>query len=117
VVYEVWIDLGAFGGAGFGQAYINSVHASPSKVANNTVDVTPSPCPPTWDTPYCPPGATDSNCMTGGSCPPNYQIDIATEGQSACTPIPFSNYPNRAPCPQGYRLDPATEGRYCIPVQ
>ncbi len=117
VVYEVWLDLDAFGASGFGQAYITSVHASPSKLANNTVSVTPGSCPPTWDTPYCPPGATDANCMTGGSCPPNYQLYVQTEGQSVCTPIPFANYPDMAPCPQGYQLDPSSEGRYCIAVK
>jgi hypothetical protein len=118
VVYEVWIDLGAFGSAGFGQAYINSVHASPSKLDSNTVDVVPGPCPPTWDTPYCPPGSTNPNCTPNtGSCPPNFQIYVATEGQSVCTPIPFANYPNHAACPQGYVLDAATEGRYCIPAK
>jgi hypothetical protein len=118
VVYEVWIDLGAFGSAGFGQAYINSVHASPSKLDSNTVDVVPTPCPPTWDTPYCPPGSTNPACTPNtGSCPPNFQIYIATEGQSVCTPIPFANYPNHAACPQGYMLDAATEGRYCVPAK
>lgn len=115
VVYEVWLDLDAFGSSGFGQAYITSVHASPSKLADNTVTVTPGDCPPTWDTPYCPPGATGSNCMMGGSCPPNYQLYVQTEGQSVCTPIPFANYPNMAPCPSGYILDPSTEGQFCIP--
>jgi len=116
VVYEVWISLDAFGSSGFGQAYINSVHASPSKLQNNTVNVLPAPCPPTWDTPYCPPGATDTNCKPTNDCPPNYELYVQTEGQSVCTPIPFSNYPNMAPCPSGYELDPATEGRYCVPV-
>jgi hypothetical protein len=103
VVYEVWLDLEAFGSAGFGQAYITSVHASPSKLANNTVEVEATPCPPTWDTP------------TSGSCPPNHTLYVQTEGQSACVPIPFSNYPGMAPCPQGYQLDLSTEGRYCLP--
>lgn len=117
VVYEVWVDLGAFGSAGFGQAYINSVHASPSKLDSNTVDVVPTPCPPSWDTPFCPPGSTNPACVpTTGTCPPNYQIYIATEGKSICTPIPFSGYPGRAACPEGYVLDAATEGKYCVPA-
>lgn len=118
VVYEVWIALDAFGANGFGQAYINSVHASPSKLADNTVTVMPDKCPPTWDTPYCPPGTpTGTNCMPTGSCPPNYQLYVQTEGKSVCTPIPFANYPNMAPCPSGYMLDPSTEGRFCIPTK
>ena len=118
VVYETWVALDAFGQIGFGQAYITSVHASPSKLANNTVTVIPGACPPDWDTPYCPPGATGgTNCMPTGTCPPNYQLYVQTEGQSVCTPIPFANYPNMAPCPDGYRLDPSTEGRFCIKAQ
>jgi hypothetical protein len=104
VVYEVWLDLDAFGGAGFGQAYITNVHASPSKLDSNTVEVTPTPCPPDWDTPM------------GGTCPQNYTVYVQSEGKSSCVPIPFSNYPNMAPCPSGYQLDPATEGKYCIPL-
>lgn len=48
VVYDVWVKRDAFGDAGFGQALIENVHASPSKVGENTVDVTPGPCPPEW---------------------------------------------------------------------
>jgi hypothetical protein len=103
VVYEVWIDLDAFGSAGFGQAYITNVHASPSKLENNTVEVIATPCPADWDTPM------------GGSCPQNYTVYIQSEGKSSCVPIPFSNYPNMAPCPAGYKLDAATEGKYCVP--
>jgi hypothetical protein len=105
VVYEVWLSLDTFGSAGFGQAYITNVHASPSKLANNTVEVEATPCPPDWDTP------------TGGSCPPNFTLYVQSEGVSACVPIPFSNYPGMAACPQGYQLDPSTEGRYCIPTK
>jgi hypothetical protein len=103
VVYEVWLDLDAFGSAGFGQAYITNVHASPSKLENNTVEVTPTPCPPDWDTP-------------DAGCPQNYEVYVQSEGKSSCVPIPFSNYPNMAPCPTGYQLDAATEGRYCVPL-
>jgi hypothetical protein len=118
VVYEVWIDLDAFGDEGFGQAYINNVHASPSKLQNNTVEVDRDPCPPDWEVPYCHPDVSveGRNCYDQDSdCPPNYTIYVQTEGKSWCTPIPFSNYPGRAPCPEGYYLDPVTEGRYCLP--
>jgi hypothetical protein len=43
--YEVWISADAFGSAGFGSALIELVHASPSKLAGDSVDVTPAPCP------------------------------------------------------------------------
>jgi len=45
VSYEIWVSSEAFGGAGFGSALIENVHASPSKLEGNTVDVKPGPCP------------------------------------------------------------------------
>jgi hypothetical protein len=120
VIYEVWLALDAFGDAGFGQAYIQNVHASPSKLDTNTVEVSASPCPPGWDTPFCPPELVqeDGSCSGDtGTCPPNYEIYVMTEGQEICTPIPFGGYPGMTPCPEGYALDPATEGRYCLPVE
>jgi hypothetical protein len=118
VVYEVWLSLDAFGSAGFGQAYIQNVHASPSKLDTNTVSVTSTPCPPGWDTPFCPPELvqSDGTCGQNKVCPPNYELYIATEGQQICTPIPFGGYPGMKPCPDGYQLDAATEGRYCLPI-
>lgn len=145
VVYEAWIDLNAFGSAGFGQAYITYTHSSPGKKVD-TINVVPTPCPPTWDTPYCPPsaqgngfcgstgtggsgggggaggvggtsGSGGTGGTTGGACPPNYQLYLATEGAATCTPIPFANYPDHGACPAGYMLDTATEGQYCVPVK
>lgn len=52
VVYDVWVRASAFGTAGFGAATVDFVHASPSKVGDSTVDVTPGECPPSWP-PYC----------------------------------------------------------------
>ncbi len=46
VVYELWIAAEAFGTAGFGGVNIEYVHASPSKIGNNTLIVDPGPCPP-----------------------------------------------------------------------
>ena len=45
VAYEIWVSAEAFGAAGFGSALIENVHASPSKLSSNTVDVEPAPCP------------------------------------------------------------------------
>jgi hypothetical protein len=56
-------------------------------------------------------GSGGSGGTGDSSCPPNYQIYLATEGASICTPIPHD-----ATCPAGYVLDPATEGKYCIPA-
>jgi hypothetical protein len=91
VVYEVWIDFSVFKGRGFGGAYIPEVHASPSMASTNTIDVDPTPCPPDWDTPYCPPSVTQEggNCFDApprdGTCPAGTVPDILNEGQS-CVP-------------------------------
>jgi hypothetical protein len=45
VAYEIWVASDAFGSVGFGSALIENVHASPSKLEGNTVDVSPAPCP------------------------------------------------------------------------
>jgi hypothetical protein len=45
VVYEAWIDIDAFGAAGFGGANIEYVHASPAKSSSNTLEVEPGDCP------------------------------------------------------------------------
>jgi hypothetical protein len=137
-VYEIWIDTQAFGSSGFGQALVTYTHSSPAKAASDTLTVEPTPCPPTWDTPYCPPNVLleGGNCFgsppegaggsgaggsgAGGSgggseCPPNEQVYITTEGASRCTPIPFTNNPDKGPCPSGYALDLASEGQFCVP--
>lgn len=130
VVYEVWIDLDAFGSAGFGQAYVTYVHASPSKLADNTLYVDPTPCPPGWgpcpdgqDCTFAPPtntggagggGGLGGSGGTSSGCDPNYQIYITLEGEQECTPIPYAGYPDRAPCPDGYVLDISSEGQYCV---
>jgi hypothetical protein len=62
-VYEVWIAIEAFGDSGFGQAFITYTHSSPAK-STDTITVEPTPCPPEWDTPYCPP----SVIQEGGNC-------------------------------------------------
>ncbi len=135
IVYEAWIALDAFGDSGFGQAYITYVHSSPGK-GTDTINTEGGPCPPEWDTPYCPPdvateggncfgnppggegGATGAGGGPGGGgpqCEVNWQLYISTEGAAICTPIPFAGYPDMAPCPAGYHLDLASEGKYCLP--
>jgi len=94
VIYEVWIDFSVFKGRGFGGAYIPQVHASPSMAGTNTIDVDPDPCPPDWDTPYCPPSVIEEggNCFdappTDGTCPEGTVPDIKNEGQS-CVPANY----------------------------
>ena len=64
VVYEVTIDLAAFGDAGFSGAFIDYVHASPAKSPDNTIEVTPGECPP------CEPqGPDDDRCSDQGPPP------------------------------------------------
>ncbi|HMI90926.1 MAG TPA: hypothetical protein VK509_06155 [Polyangiales bacterium] len=74
VVYEAWIDLAAFGSAGFGGAGIEFVHASPSKASSNTVEVVPGKCPPCQDPDGChddppppppPCGSSDPDAVCG----------------------------------------------------
>ncbi|HTN90809.1 MAG TPA: hypothetical protein VL242_44350 [Sorangium sp.] len=49
VVYDVWVSASAFGAAGFGDATISYVHASPSKYPSDTLVVTEGPCPSTCE--------------------------------------------------------------------
>ncbi|RYZ09103.1 MAG: hypothetical protein EOO73_04875 [Myxococcales bacterium] len=94
VIYEVWVDFSIFKGHGFGGAYIPSVHASPSMASSNTIYVEPEPCPPDWDTPYCPPSVIEEggNCFDtpvgDGGCPEGTVPDIKNEGQS-CVPANY----------------------------
>ncbi len=45
VIYEVKIDKAAFGAAGFGSIDIPYIHASPSKIGQNTIYAEPGVCP------------------------------------------------------------------------
>ncbi|HEX2675544.1 MAG TPA: hypothetical protein VHM19_02870 [Polyangiales bacterium] len=78
VVYEVWIDVKVLGSNMFGDAFIEYVHASPSKAATNTIEVKPGSCPPCtdpdgcWDTPpsKCTITAPDEYKCDTGNVPP-----------------------------------------------
>jgi len=51
VVYEVWVDASLFtqdGAGAFAEACVLSIHASPSKLGENTREVVPDECPPGW---------------------------------------------------------------------
>ncbi len=51
VVYEVWVDASMFASDGdeaFAEACVQSIHASPSKSGDNTIEVVPDECPPGW---------------------------------------------------------------------
>jgi hypothetical protein len=100
VVYEAWVDAAAFGSAGFGDANIEFVHASPSKAGEDTEYVKPGDCPPGWcepDAPECwpppPPPQDAGQCEpddprcpstakpdSGTACPPDDPKCTATGG-------------------------------------
>jgi len=102
-VFEAWVDVDAFGAAGFGTALIESVHASPSKADSNTIEVEPGECPcdPTQpdiectpsDPPDEPPGdgvcdgtMLDVDCNDAGPPVPDACVDDP-EAEDFCTPI------------------------------
>jgi hypothetical protein len=94
MVYELWVDVEAFGSEGFCRPDIEAVHASPSKADDNTILVEPDDCPP-------PPG---------GDCPPNYELYLSSEGEYLC-----AGPPNDGGCPDGFEIDLTSEGELCIP--
>jgi hypothetical protein len=118
-VYEVWIDASAFGSAGFGQAFMTYVHASPAKTSNNTLEVTATPCPPTWDTPYCPP----SVIREGGNCfgsPPGGAGGAGNGGAGGTAGAAGYGGNGGAtvtPCPINWQIYVSSEGRStCTPI-
>jgi hypothetical protein len=74
VIYEFDVRLDAFGPSGFGAVTIDEIHASPSKLGENTVVVEPLPCPPDWDgycdddDPCAPDDAPPATCREDGDC-------------------------------------------------
>jgi hypothetical protein len=56
VVYEAWVDASIFTDPTMVEACIDSIHASPAKIGDNTVEVFPDECPPGW------------GCFTNGDC-------------------------------------------------
>jgi len=95
MVYELWIRRDAFGSAGFCQADIDFVHASPSKASSNTILVEPNDCPP-------PPG---------GDCPIDFELFLSSEGEYICVGPPSDG----GECPDGYTFDLTSEGELCVP--
>ncbi len=84
VVYELWIAAEAFGSAGFGGVNVEYVHASPSKIGNNTLIVDPGPCPP--DGPPTPPPTEEP--PPPSDCPPGtvLRTDAGTPPPPPTTP-------------------------------
>lgn len=78
VVYEIWVRRDAFDPDGFGSSYMSFVHASPSKAAENTLDVAPETCPcvEDIDTGECE-GGPPGECVPG-DCPEGQYCDEGT---------------------------------------
>jgi hypothetical protein len=92
VVYEAWIDPDVFGGAGFGGASIEFVHASPSKAQSNTLEVEPGDCPCHHNDPDVDCG--DTPPPDGGTTDPCQDNDPDTIcGDSGTPPLPDDKTP------------------------
>jgi hypothetical protein len=81
VVYDMWIDKAAFGASGFGKVWLEYVHASPSK-QDDTIFVTPGPCPPEWDPP---PPETEPRPDSTPPGTPEPVPSTCADGAPACT--------------------------------
>jgi len=92
VIYTVVVDKAAFGSAGYDYVTIPYIHASPSRVGQNTVSVQPGPC-----VPY--PTAT---ATTQSGPPPTATSAAATPTSVAPTPNPTGDicYVSTNPDPQ-----------------
>jgi hypothetical protein len=74
VVYEAWIDASIFTDIQAVEACIDSIHASPAKIGDNTVDVFPDECPPGW------------GCFTAGDCDECTVNPSDPDSSSSCDP-------------------------------
>jgi hypothetical protein len=88
VVYEAWIALRAFGGAGFGGATIEYVHASPSKAARNTIETEPGECPPCQDPDGCHEDPPPPPPPCGSSDPDAVCSDAGIPDDNGGMPVP-----------------------------
>lgn len=97
VEYRVSLSLAAFGDAGFGRAHMEMVHASPSKLGENTVTVTEEGCPDPGSEgdPFAP--CANATCLDGpgeggeggesgdGTPDPGDEKDPPSNPPGACT--------------------------------
>jgi hypothetical protein len=104
IVYDVWVERSAFGDAGFGEALIEKVHASPSKAGENSVEVTPDDCPPDW--------CRDPDGCDGRTNPPCNPLDDGCGGDGDppdddedCNPLDDGCGSGGEPPPVGMPLD------------
>jgi hypothetical protein len=85
MVYEAWVSVDAFGAAGFGDAFITHIHASPAKNGRDDVPVTPDPCPPDWGCPD-PDGCEDDYCTDPDGCDRNPPPDLPEDPEDPYDP-------------------------------
>lgn len=86
VEYRLSVALSAFGDAGFGRAHMEMVHASPSKLGQNTVTVIEEGCPDPGGEgdPFTP--CADASCLDGpgGAPDPGGEKDPPSNDPGAC---------------------------------
>jgi hypothetical protein len=116
VVYEAWVNVSAFGQAGFGGAQIEYVHASPAKGGNDTIEVKEGKCPP----PFCsnPDGCGNSPppqkpCETQPDQPCNQDPPVPPPAPS-CVPGPDAPCGFAPPAPPS--PPPTCDTPGCVPV-
>jgi len=103
VIYTVDVDKAAFGQAGFGSVSIPYIHASPSRVGQNTVSVQPGACAPPTATNTPQGGAT--NTPTSTPTPTATAMPTATPGQCEMANISIVVQPTGTPFTQHAKLD------------
>jgi hypothetical protein len=115
VVFDVWIDLAAFGDSGFEGAFIEYVHASPAKYTTDTIETEPGECPPTWDPcldedadTVCNEPPSDDPCTDND--PDTYCAETPTDGGTG-TECP-SDAPDNS-CGTDAPPPPSEEPAYC----
>ena len=97
VVYEAWIDVAAFGGAGFGDASISFVHASPAKGGTDTLEVEPGDCPGCQpDDPKC--AGTAGAGGSSSQCQPDDPECVGTAGFGGMGGAPGDCSPDDPQC-------------------
>lgn len=74
VIYEAWVDASLFADINAIDACIDSIHASPAKIGDNTVDVIPDECPPGW------------GCFSTGECDECTESPSDPDSPSTCDP-------------------------------
>ncbi|NOZ06217.1 MAG: VWA domain-containing protein [Chloroflexi bacterium] len=104
VIYTVDVDKAAFGQAGFDHVTIPYIHASPSRVGQNTVNVQPGPCAPPAAT-STPQGGATSTPTSTATPTPTVTATPTTSGQCEIADIAIGVQPTGTPFTQHTKLD------------